>query len=81
MERLRSKNRVAGIKQVSKAIRGQKAEIVFLAKDCDPYILESLEELCRENGVSLVYAETMKDLAKACRVEVPTAVAATVCNQ
>lgn len=81
MERLQSKNRVAGVKQVSKAILAKKAETVFLAKDCDPYISEGLESLCRENGVSVVYVETMKELAKACHVEVPTAAAATVSNQ
>ncbi len=81
MERLQSKNRVAGIKQVRKAILAKSAETVFIAKDCDPYILEGLEILCKENGVLVVYAETMKELAKACRVEVPTAAAATVKNE
>ena len=81
MERLQSKNYVAGIKQVRKAVLAQRAETVFLARDCDPYILEGLENLCRENGASVVYAETMKVLAKACRIEVPTAAAATVKNQ
>ncbi|MBE7011876.1 MAG: 50S ribosomal protein L7ae-like protein [Ruminococcaceae bacterium] len=78
MERLQNKNRVAGIKQVKKAILAQKAEAVFIAKDCDLYIIEEMENLCSENEVFVVYAETMKELAKACRVEVPTAVAATV---
>ena len=81
MERLQRKNRVAGIKQVRKVILAQKAETVFLAKDCDPYILEGIEILCKENGAKVVYAETMKELAKACHIEVPTAAAATVKNE
>lgn len=78
MERLRKENRLAGIKQVRKAILAKKADTVYLAKDCEPYILEGLEILCNENNVPIVYAETMKELAKACHVEVPTAAAVTV---
>ena len=78
MERLHNKSRLAGIKQVKKAILANRAETAFIAKDCAPYIIEELENLCRENSVPIVYAETMKELAKACRVEVPTAAAVTV---
>ena len=76
MERLKNKTRLAGIKQVTKAILAQRAETAFIARDCDAYIIEELENLCSENNVPVVYAETMKELAKACHVEVPTAVAA-----
>ena len=65
MERLQKENRLAGIKQVRKAILAKKAETAYLAKDCDPYILEGLEILCKENNIPVVYAETMKELAKA----------------
>lgn len=75
MERLKSQKFLAGLKQSKKAILSQKATLVYIAKDADEYIKLPLIDLCKKEGVEILYVETMKELSKACRVEVPTAVA------
>lgn len=78
MERIKSKNFVAGVKQTKKAVCGGRAYLVYAAKDADMHICEPLKKLCAECGVELCEAESMKELAKACGVEVPTAAVALV---
>ena len=75
MERLRNKKFLAGLKQSRKAILAKKATLVYIAKDADEYIKLPLEDLCKREGIEVLYTETMKELSKACHVEVPTAVA------
>lgn len=78
MERIKKSNHVVGLKQTQKAVRANKAEIVFIAQDAERYIAAPLEDLCRKNSVEVVFVSTMKKLAKACHVEVPTSAAAIV---
>ena len=75
MERIKQNPHVVGLKQSKKAIESGKAELVFVAEDADDYVTEPVKKLCGEKNVEVVFASSMKELAKACRVEVPTAVA------
>ncbi len=78
MERLQSEDHVVGLKQSTKAIESGKAKTAYISKDAEPHIKIPFEELCGENNVPVIYADTMKDLAKACKVDVPTAVAVLI---
>ena len=75
MERIKTSPHVVGLKQSKKAIDSGKAELVFVARDADAHVVFPLERLCNEKGVAVEYVNNMKELAKACHVEVPTAVA------
>ena len=75
MERIRQSAHVVGIKQSKKALEAGKAELVFIADDADGYVVSPLEEMCGERGVEVIHVNSMKELAKACHVDVPTAVA------
>lgn len=75
MERLKTAERVAGLKQSAKKVSQGMAQQAYAAEDADPHITESFAELCRENGVPLELVPTMKELAKACGIDVPCAVA------
>jgi len=75
MERLRTEEKVVGLKQSKKAISADKAKVVFVARDADMHVVFPLERLCEEKGIEIVYVNNMKELAKACHVEVETAVA------
>ena len=70
--------KVVGIKQVRKALREHRALEVILADDADPALLEPLEQACREGGVPVKHAASMKELGKACSISVGAACAATV---
>ncbi len=73
MERLKSSQKVVGLKQSRQAVLAGKAEVVFAAEDADAWVMEPLVALCKEHGVEVAWVPTMKELAKACKVEVPTA--------
>ena len=78
MERLKSQNFLAGLKQSQKAILSGRAKLACIAEDADDYIKLPLIALCEKEKVEVLYVSTMKELAKACHVEVPTAVAVLI---
>lgn len=70
LEILKSGNKAIGIKQTLKAVESNNARIVFIAQDADEKIVSNLKALCLSNAVELEYAESMKQLGKACGIEV-----------
>ena len=80
MDRIDGTNHVAGMKQSKKAIAAGRVKIAYLAQDADPWIFESFLTFCRAHGVEVIEVPTMKELARGCRVEVPTAVAC-ICEE
>ena len=76
MERLSGSEKVVGLKQVRRAVTEGRVNLVFLACDADPRLTESLEALCNEHSVSVVWDYTMAQLGKACGIAVGTAAAA-----
>ncbi|MFA6308786.1 MAG: ribosomal L7Ae/L30e/S12e/Gadd45 family protein [Clostridia bacterium] len=73
LERLKNENKVIGIKQSLKSVEGGSAEIVFIAKDAEEKVVKDLKELCIKNNIEIIYVETMKQLGKACGIEVSAA--------
>lgn len=67
---LKSSSKAIGIKQSLKAVEGNNVKVVFIAKDADEKIVSSLKELCVKSNVQIEYADTMKQLGKACGIEV-----------
>ena len=75
LERLKTSDHVVGKKQSEKAVKQGGAGIAFVAEDTDPWVSGPFIELCEEYKVPVVMAPSMRELAKACRVDVPTAIA------
>ena len=78
MERIKTSTHVVGLKQTKKALEAGQAELVFIARDADAHVVIPLEKLCEVKKAEVVYVNNMKELAKACHVDVPTAVATIV---
>lgn len=78
MEKLKDKKFVAGLKQTKKAVLKGEAYAVYIACDADVFAASPLEELCKKNEVEVIRKATMKELAGAFGIEVPTAAAALV---
>lgn len=74
MESLKEQNRLVGLKQSKKAVQNGQALRAYVAGDADEWVIEPFIQLCRDQNVEVVMAPNMKELAKACHVEVPTAV-------
>lgn len=71
----RPKSRLAGLKQVLRALETGKAAAVALADDADDHIRRRVKSLCQAQGVPCVDGPTMSELGLTCRLDVGTAVA------
>lgn len=65
-----------GTKQATRMIELGEATEVFVAKDADPRLTGKVVSLCKNCGVKVTYVDSMKQLGKACGIEVGAAVAA-----
>ncbi len=78
MERLKNPNKVVGIKQTKAAIKDGCALVVFVANDADPQAVREVVGLCDETKTEIVCKYTRKEIARACRIDVPCAAAAVL---
>jgi len=76
LESLRGISKTVGIKQTLKAVEKGNAKAVYLAKDADERVIGGLKELCQKNSVDILYVDSMKQLGKACDIEVDAATVA-----
>jgi large subunit ribosomal protein L7A len=67
-----------GTKQTTRMVELGHALEVFVAKDADPRITLKIINLCKKMGVKVTYVDSMKQLGKACGIEVGAAMAAVV---
>ena len=70
-----AQKRVAGTKQVLRAIERDMVKAVYLAQDCDDFLYRRIVNAAGEKNVPVVKVETMKELGKMCQVEVKTTTA------
>lgn len=68
--------RIAGTRQVLRALSAQQALVVFLARDAESRIQDSVLSACREQGVPLREIATMQLLGRLMKLSVPTAAGA-----
>lgn len=67
-------NRIVGLTQSLKAIDEGKAEKIYLAADADEDIIDRVKQACELKGVSIVYAESKRQLGKDGGIDVSAAV-------
>lgn len=77
-KRLQEAKVTIGTKQTTRMVELGKALEVFLARDADPRLTGKVANLCKKAGVQVTYVDTMKQLGKACGIEVGAAMAALV---
>ena len=69
-------NLSVGTKQTRLAIERGEAEKVFIANDAEPKLVEPIVQRCQELGIPLVSDSSMRELGKACGIQVGAAAAA-----
>ncbi|KHD34753.1 ribosomal protein L7Ae-like protein [Clostridium acetobutylicum] len=69
------KNKVVGMKQSLKAINEKKAQVVYIAKDAESELFQTVEKLANEHSLQIVYVDTMKELGKLCNIDVEASTA------
>ncbi len=75
LEDLKHCKKTVGVKQSTKAVENGVAAEVIIAKDCEQRVVRNIIELCEKASVTITYADSMKQLGKACGIEVEAAVA------
>jgi len=75
LDDLKHYKKAVGVKQSTKAIEAGNVANVFIAKDCEQRVVKGIIELCDKQSLPITYVESMKQLGKACGIEVEAAVA------
>jgi large subunit ribosomal protein L7A len=75
------KRRLAGLKQVQRAMEAGKACAVVLADDADDHIRRRVRSLCEERGIPCHDGPTMAELGALCRLDVGAAVACVLMDE
>ena len=79
MEFLKTDVRKAvGTSQVTRLLKAGKLSRVYVANDADTFLFQQIVRLAEETGVPCVRVASMKELGKACGVDVSAAAAAIV---
>lgn len=75
LENLKSGKKTVGIKQSLKAVENGTAKIVYIAEDADEKVKNSIKNAIGNRPLEVFHVDTMKQLGKACGIEVGAAVA------
>ena len=78
LSQLEQTAKVVGVKQTRRALQNGQAKALFLARDADPALTGPLAAQAGEQGLPVRWADTMRELGRACGIAVGAAVAATV---
>ena len=80
LEELMNNEKIIGTKQVNKALAKGIVKKVYIASDAESHITEPTKELCRQNKVQIEMVDNMKNLGKACGIDVGSATVALIDN-
>jgi len=64
-----------GAKQAFRAISEGKAETLYVAKDSEEHVVKNVLDAAKAKDVEIVYVDSMKELGKACGIDVGAAAA------
>lgn len=67
--------KVVGIKQTIKTIKNGNGRVVYIARDADVKLVQTIEKLSIEKSLEIVYIDTMKELGRLCGIDVGAATA------
>lgn len=75
---LKHAKKVVGIKQARRAVNNDEAQTVYIAEDADPRVVQDVVDLCNEKSIEIIYVSSMRELGKACGIDVNAAAAAVL---
>mgnify|MGYP002389304152 CR=1 FL=1 len=73
-----AKHKTVGLKQTQRALEKGRVRRVFIAKDAEIHVYRPIVEWCESHDIECIEVPTMRELGKACGIEVGTAVAAVL---
>ncbi len=79
LDRIRlARRRTIGTNQTTKALQQSIAKQLFVAKDAETRVVAPIVSMAQDRGIPVEWVESMKQLGKACGIDVGAAVAAVV---
>jgi len=66
---------VIGVKQTTKVLTSGQAKVIFVAKDAEQHVVRRIIQLATEHEVEIIFVDTMKELGRACNIDVGAATA------
>ncbi len=75
---LEVEKKVVGLKQSTKALKQDKVKVLYVAEDADIHLIQHLKDIANEKNVQVISINSMRELGKACGIDVGAAVAATL---
>lgn len=77
-DELKTAKKVIGKKQTLRYLAKNMVKTVYISKDADEYVTKEIIDVCKKNNVDVVYFSNMKELGKACNIDVNAAAAAVL---
>jgi len=79
LERIRlARKRTIGTNQTTKALLHTTVKQLYVAKDAETRVVAPIVSMAQERGVPVEWVDTMRQLGKACGIEVGAATAAII---
>jgi len=79
LDRIRlARKRTIGTNQTTKAILQSNAKLLFVAKDAEVRVVTPIVSMAQDRGIPVEWVDSMKQLGKACGIDVGAAAAAVV---
>lgn len=75
---LKDSKKVVGTKQTTRVLNENAVKLVFIANDAEEHVIQGIKSLSHEKGIEVVYVDTMKELGKACNIQVQAACVAVL---
>ena len=69
---------LVGSKQLRKALKNDRVAAVFLAENADPRLTDEICKCCGEAGIQPAWVPSMRELGRACGIDVGAAAAAVL---
>ena len=70
---LKECKKTVGTKQAKRAVVNDEAKSVIIARDADMHVITELVTMCEEKNIRIIYVDNMKELGKACGIDVRAA--------
>lgn len=79
LDRIRlARKRTIGANQTTKALQQSTVRAVYVAEDAEDRVVHSIVAAAQEKGIVIQWVASMKELGKACGIEVGAATAAVL---
>ncbi|MFD1673157.1 ribosomal L7Ae/L30e/S12e/Gadd45 family protein [Alicyclobacillus fodiniaquatilis] len=77
-----ARKKTIGTNQTLKLLKqfGAQVTCVYIARDAEQHVVSPVEQLAEKNTVPIVWVDTMRQLGKACGIEVGAATASIILN-